>query len=228
MKVQFKPQKVWFITAPMHSFVHSCLAMAGRTSHNSAEFYLFGGEDEVNKLCSPDDMDDRDVLDPSCTSHKGVDNEYFIQRLIKKGHDIVLEHASLSVYIRTDRAMLAELTRHRLASYTVESTRYVNYKNGATFIIQEGMDAFAHNDYTIACYQSWQNYCDLMEKQGLTPEIARAVLPLGLSTHIYMTANIREWRHIIKMRTAEAAHPQMRALIGQVQTLFHNRYPILF
>ena len=140
--------------------------------------------------------------------------EKFIRARIKNGHESILEHVSLTFKIICDRAILAEITRHRLASFSVESTRYCKYDE-LTLINPPAHHNFAEN-----------NYRDLIQ-QGYPPEIARAVLPLCTKTELFMTANLREWRHILKLRTDKAAHPQMREVANQILNIFKEKLPVI-
>lgn len=151
--------------------------------------------------------------------------EQFIRMLIKRGHESVLEHVSLTFHIVTDRAIQNELVRHRLASFSVESTRYVKYNN-ATFIKPLGMEGAGFDYWLSLVEQTETSYCKLLSL-GTTPEIARDVLSLGLKSELYMTANLREWRHILKLRTAKAAHPQMRQLAGMILAIFREKLPVI-
>lgn len=145
------------------------------------------------------------------------DAENFVRSIIKRGHESVLEHVSLTFKIVCDRAIMAELTRHRLASFTVESTRYCAY-NELSFVEPPMED----------------DALELIEAEyrerllhGENPEIARAVLPLCLATELYMTANLREIRHILKLRTDKAAHPQMRQIMNQILAVFKEKLPVI-
>lgn len=152
--------------------------------------------------------------------------EDFIRMLIKRGHESVLEHAGLTFHIICDRAIQNELVRHRLCAFSVESTRYVKY-NELTFIkpiyYSEGSRYFG----------VWKTACDHAEKFykkllsiGAKPEETRDVLPLCLKSELYMTANLREWRHILKLRTSPKAHPQMRHVAGMILDIFHKNFPV--
>lgn len=153
------------------------------------------------------------------------DAENFVRSIIKRGHESVLEHVSLTFKIVCDRAIMAELTRHRLASFTVESTRYVKYDE-LTVIKQFRNDVIGEALLrplalrSESFYQDWVN-CDA------TPEQARAVLPLCTATTLYMTANLREWRHVLKLRTDKAAHPQMRQIMNQILAVFKEKLPVI-
>ena len=151
--------------------------------------------------------------------------EEFVRKLIKRGHESVLEHVSLTFHIICDRAIQNELVRHRHASFTVESTRYVKY-NELEFIRPEGI--------TNTGFYHWRRMVEHVEedykfliRNGERPEIARAVLPLCLKSELYMTANLREWRHVLKLRMAKAAHPQMRELAYQIYDVFKENLPVI-
>ena len=150
------------------------------------------------------------------------DAENFVRSIIKRGHESVLEHVSLTFKIICDRAIMAELTRHRLASFTVESTRYVNYKDGLTFI--KGTPEFGTRLHLL---RDIEDEYRLLIESGEPPELARAVLPQCTATTIYMTANLREWRHVLKLRTDKAAHPQMRHIMNQILAVFKEKLPVI-
>ncbi len=157
-------------------------------------------------------------------SHKSKlgDAENFVRKIIKLGHTSVLEHVSLTFHIICDRAIQNELVRHRHASFTVESTRYVKYKE-LTFVAA-----------TLNIAPQWAAYLKGIEdcyiyavQTGYKPEQARAVLPLCLATELYMTANLRELRHILKLRTDKAAHPQMRVVAGKILDILRDKLPVI-
>lgn len=157
------------------------------------------------------------------------DAESFVRSIIKRGHESVLEHVSLTFHIICDRAIMAELTRHRLASFTVESTRYVNYKDGLTVIADPKLNKKQRYRWELGATSAIVAYQDLIEL-GCKPEQARAVLPLCLATELYMTANLREWRHVLKLRTASkvnAAHPQMRVVAGKILDILREKLPVI-
>jgi thymidylate synthase (FAD) len=146
----------------------------------------------------------------------------FIQMLLKRGHESVLEHASASLCLICDRGISNELVRHRLASYSQESTRYCNYgkKNEITVIRPSGIssttDLDIYNIWVEACDEAETGYLALLAK-GVSPQVARSVLPTCLKTEVVMTANFREWRHFLKLRLSPAAHPDMRELAGMIR-----------
>lgn len=160
--------------------------------------------------------------------------ERFIRSIIQRGHESVIEHFNISVLFVTDRGVTHELVRHRLCAYTQESTRYCNYsKRGMTFIrpvFWEDGDA-----KSVYCYDAWLKAMAIAESvystmigKGATPQEARSVLPNSLKTEIVCTTDIREWRHILSLRSASAAHPQMRALMLPLLREFGEKLPVLF
>jgi len=156
--------------------------------------------------------------------------EKFVRNLIKRGHESVLEHFSATFKIICDRGVMAELTRHRLASFSIESTRYNAYKE-LTFI----EPCFWQNVESARLLTKWQFMMSDIERlynnfrnRGVKPEQARAILPNSLKTEIIMTANLREWRHILKLRTDKAAHPQMRQVANMILDILKEKLPIVF
>lgn len=147
----------------------------------------------------------------------------FIRKLIKRGHESVLEHVSLTFHIICDRAIQNELVRHRLASFSVESTRYVKYDE-LTFIYPSD-DIYDQIAFDNAIKATQDAYLVLTEDNP--PEDARAVLPLCTKTELYMTANLREWRHILKLRTDPSAHPQMRFIANQILNILRDKLPVI-
>jgi thymidylate synthase (FAD) len=156
----------------------------------------------------------------------------FVQRMRKSGHHAMLEHASASFRIITDRGISHEIVRHRIASYAQESTRYCNYSkdkfgNECSFILPPDMTAQQNALWTIACIRAEQIYFDMLIEDCL-PQIARSVLPNCLKTEIVMTANFREWRHFITLRLSKAAHPQIRPIARQICNILFNYAPSIF
>lgn len=135
----------------------------------------------------------------------------FVRMLIKKGHTSVLEHAVASFRIVCDRGVGNELVRHRIASYSQESTRYCRYNDEIQVIEPPGLNQEQHESWACAVLACENEYMRLL-KSGVSPQIARSVLPLCLKTEIVMTANFRSWRNFLQQRMAKEAHPQMREI----------------
>ena len=160
-------------------------------------------------------------------------SEKFVAMLIKNGHESVLEHEYITVRFICDRGISHELVRHRLASFTQESTRFCNYSkdkfdNQITVINQEFVkDSALYIHWSTACRNAELSYFSML-KCGATPQEARSVLPTCLKTELIITANLREWRLIFKQRTSKAAHPQMRMLMTGLLTELRDMIPIIF
>lgn len=185
-----------------------------------------------------------------------------IGMVIKNGHTSTLEHASISVELLTNRGVLAEITRHRLASFSVESTRYCNYsadrkgmKLCRPFWMEKGIaesmnrnpewttyclyDDFPDRDFTpheCILFSSWfqtikvieENYNTLID-DGCKPELARGILPNDLAVSMIISANVREWRHILALRhDAEHAHPDIVYVMDMLLKELNEKHPILF
>lgn len=159
----------------------------------------------------------------------------FVRKIAQvKKHRSVIEHVSVTVRFICDRGISHELVRHRLASFSQESTRYCNYSkdkfdNQLTFI----RPCFC-NDHG-SWYEIWATTLAFIEsqylyllKRGASPQEARAILPNSLKTEVVMTANLREWHHVLSLRTATAAHPQMRELMLPLLAEFTAWMPEIF
>lgn len=161
--------------------------------------------------------------------------EQFVRKLISRGHESVLEHEKITVKFVTDRATANQIVRHRLCSYSQESTRYCNYaseKFGQEItVIRPVIVDTDHRIYQVwraACQQAETAYFQLLSLPGVQPEDARFVLPHSLKTELFMTANIREWRHVLRLRAACSAHPEMRRLMIPLLLYFRQVLRPLF
>jgi len=157
----------------------------------------------------------------------------FIKMLINRGHESVLEHQSLSIKFICDRGVSHEIVRHRLCSFSQESTRYCNYSKSKfggelTFIdLSQYLTESQRVQWELSLQFSETTYLALTQ-MGCSAQIARSVLPNSLKTEIVVTTNLREWRTIFKQRTSEAAHPQMRELMIPLLKELKNTLPIIF
>ena len=142
--------------------------------------------------------------------------EKFVAGIIKSGHESVIEHEKVTVIITCDRGVTHEIVRHRIGSYSQESTRYCNYgkeKFGEEitvikpFFYDQGTEKYSH--WSRTCHSAEHRYLSLIDKESTAQE-ARSVLPNSLKTEIVVTFNMREWRHFFKLRCSAKAHPQMR------------------
>ena len=156
----------------------------------------------------------------------------FLKMIIAHGTESVLEHEKITVRFICDRGVSHELVRHRIASYSQESTRYCNYGNNGelTFVKPCWVTDETDDNYRrwlLAMIFAERTYLDMLAA-GWTPQQARSVLPNSLKTDIVMTANIREWRTIFKLRCSPKAHPQMRDIMIPLFDHFKQILPELF
>lgn len=160
--------------------------------------------------------------------------EKFIRNILKRGHESVIEHASITFKIVCDRGVSHEIVRHRIARYSQESTRYCNYSqdkfgNELSFIkpcLWE-TDSESYKIWESAMLQIEKNYFSLIDN-GASPQEARSILPNSLKTEIYVTMNLREWRHFLKLRTSKAAHPQMQEVSIMIYDVLVKKLPVIF
>lgn len=158
----------------------------------------------------------------------------FVENILKRGHESVIEHEKVTVRIVCDRGVSHEIVRHRIASYSQESTRYCNYQkdkfgNELTFIkpVFWEENSPEYNIWYDTTQKIEENYMQLIN-MGAKPQEARSILPNSLKTEIVVTMNLREWRHFFKLRTSEAAHPQMREIADLILKEFKRLIPIVF
>lgn len=178
----------------------------------------------------------------------GESAKKFVRMLIKNEHEAMIENTdNISVLFTVDRGVTHELVRHRPASFAQESTRYCNYSqekfggdinviNIKTGIETEGkiVDPMVIGElvaeWTNAMQDAEKHYMRMLEL-GATPQIARSVLPTSVKADITVTANLREWRHILKLRavgTTGRPHPQMVEIMVPLAKEFHELIPVVF
>lgn len=167
--------------------------------------------------------------------------ERFIRNILKLGHESVIEHEAITVRMICDRGITHEVVRHRIASYSQESTRYCNYagdkfNNQITVIdLAGGFEYDLNNETDRAKYEVWteameqaeQSYFRMLEL-GATPQEARSVLPNSLKTEIMITMNLRAWRNFFRLRCDSHAHPQMREVANIALQVFKEKLPVFF
>jgi len=161
-------------------------------------------------------------------------SKQFVRRLLNSGHHSVIEHISVTVRFICDRGISHELVRHRLASYSQESTRYANYsknKFGKEITVIRPLfwdeDSPQYHQWLAAMENAESAYMKLIEL-GARPEQARTVLPNSLKTEVVMTCNLREWRNVFSLRCSNAAHPQIREIMLPLLNEFKEKIPVVF
>ena len=174
----------------------------------------------------------------TCYRSEGLITEDSYKKLLKncinRGHESILEHEKITIRMRCDVGVYKDLTRHRFASFSIESTRYCNY----------GKDKFDRElkvikpcniDEDSNLYAFWKNTMERIEMNylhmtdnGATPDQMRMILPHSTAAEVTMTANIREWRHILELRCSKAVHPAIRQLLIPLLLKFKEDMPELF
>lgn len=169
-------------------------------------------------------------------SHRAEDKQTedswkrFIQNVVLEHGDwSIVEHAIVTVDFYVDRGITHEIVRHRLFSFTQESTRFVNYqkKQEPNFVFPFPEEE-TRNQWTKCIEKCEETYKDLVENWKVSPQIARSVFPNALASRLIVTGNLRNWRHFFIMRTTKEAHPQMREVTIPLLAQFKERIPILF
>lgn len=157
-----------------------------------------------------------------------------LNNCITRGHESILEHEKITIRMTCDIGVYKDLTRHRIASFSVESTRYCNY----------GKDKFDNEikvmrpcniDPNSKLYEHWttameqiENEYLAMSKEGATADQLRMLLPHSTAAEVTMTANIREWKHIFNLRANNHAHPAIQQLLIPLLLLFKKEMPEIF
>lgn len=193
----------------------------------------------VERIWDPT-MDNRNsMIDSARLCYKSVPKNVeadskLLKNCVKKRHWSPIEHSIVKVRLVCDRGISHELVRHRLSSFNQESTRYCNYSHGK-FGSQISVVKPYHIHKDSMEYYIWRKQCEDAEKAyfdllelGVTPETARAVLPTCLAATIDITANLREWYHILDLRTSRQAHPDMRLALHHVLSYLSDAYPEIF
>jgi thymidylate synthase (FAD) len=174
------------------------------------------------------------------TSYKSEDcisvdsAEKFVKMIMNNGHLSVIEHQFVTVRVICDRGVSHEIVRHRLASYTQESTRYCNYTKGK-FGSEITVIKPCFWDEQDEKFKIWKQSIEQIEivynkliALGASPQEARSILPNSLKTEIVMTMNLREWHHFFTLRVSKSAHPQMREIAIPLLKEFQDKIPVVF
>lgn len=164
----------------------------------------------------------------------GESYKSLLKNCVNRGHESILEHEKITVRIICDIGVYKDLTRHRHASFSIESTRYCNYgkdkfDNQIKFIepvnIEKGTEL----------YEEWKKTCSLIENSytkmvelGATPDQMRMILPHSTAALVTMTANIREWKHILSLRCTKHAHPAVEQVMIPLLLHFKQNMPEIF
>ena len=157
-----------------------------------------------------------------------------LKNCLNRGHESILEHEKITIRMCCDIGVYKDLTRHRFGSFSIESTRYCNYgkdkfDNEIKFIepcnIEKGTTEYAQWFNTMNIIEKTYNE---MTRLGCIPDQMRMILPHSTAAEVVMTANIREWRHILSLRAAKMTHPSVQQLMIPLLLYFKEKMPELF
>lgn len=163
-------------------------------------------------------------------SHKKI-----IKHILSVNHESTLEHHAITVRFICNRGFTHEMVRHRLCSFSQESTRYCNYAKGKFGSELTAIQPPTWDKWTADQKATWEKAMNESERWylhgvdiGLKAQEARGMLPIDIKTEIVVTANLRQWKHIFNLRTAKAAHPSMRQLMIPLCDEFKNKIPLIY
>lgn len=171
-----------------------------------------------------------------------------LKNCINRGHESVLEHEKITIRMICDIGVYKDLTRHRFASFSIESTRYCNYGKDKfdneikfiepVFYTPETIESYTNDADKANCLktQYWkrcmeiieEHYMDMLENTKATPDELRMLLPHSTAAQVTMTANIREWKHILSLRAQKMTHPAVQQLMIPLLLLFKQEMPEIF
>jgi len=167
---------------------------------------------------------------------KITDESYktLLRNCINRGHESILEHEKITIRMVCDIGVYKDLTRHRHASFSIESTRYCNYgkdkfDNEIKFIepVNIEKDTEIYNEWKKSCEQIEEHYIKMVNL-GATPDQMRMILPHSTAALVTMTANIREWKHILSLRCTKHAHPAVEQVMIPLLLHFKENMPEIF
>jgi thymidylate synthase (FAD) len=248
MKIKVVDPKVWMLTSrdEARRQLARCAFAAGLSRGRLDIYSSYGFQEGTPSTCEAD----RDDFGRDTVVKSFAEAEALVGRLLAiepYPHETVIEHSGVSFLFRMSRIASHEIVRHRLAAITQQSTRYCESgKDGSVTFIRpldrpetdcgeysyddrykpESIVAAAAPSWVMDAERSIDGYREAI-KYGRKREFARYQLPHCIEVWLQMTANFREWRHIIRLRTSKAAAPEMRMLFEQVKTGLKHISPVL-
>jgi thymidylate synthase (FAD) len=168
-----------------------------------------------------------DDIDENFTTDKIKD---LLSKVISSGHHSVLEHASFTFGVEgVSRALLAQLTRHRIASFSVQSQRYVKFKSGVDFVFP---NTIKKDEKLLGKYNNFLKSTESLYKEfldaGIPAEDARYILPNAVTTQIIITMNARELRHFFSLRCCNRSQWEIKEMSCRMLNLARKEVPLLF
>ena len=166
----------------------------------------------------------------TCTQTKGKgDSDGFVKRLLKMGHMSPVEFGFADVLIECDRAIQQELTRHRLFSFLIESTRWIDYRKKPLRFVTKPPKGMTVPEEAVELLEEFCELCadvyDALLALGAPRDYARKAFVLALASKMRMAGNLRAWFEMIPKRVSKAAHPEIREVVGKVAEILLGRHP---
>lgn len=180
-------------------------------------------------LLSCTENGDELAAEAASTCYASKPSTFVLRKTIESGHESVIEHVSFTFQIEgVSRALLAQLTRHRIASFSVMSQRYCDMSS-AQFVVP---DSIKQNPL---CIKLWNNITEeiidsykAFTDAGIPKEDARFILPNACCTNIVLTMNARELRHFFSLRCCNRAQWEIRELADKMLVLCKDKCPVIF
>lgn len=183
--------------------------------------------ERIARVCyNSENRMDCDCADGNCQKCQDRRRK-FLGGLKSNHHDSIFEHATATLFLITDRGITHELVRHRLASYTQSSTRYIKYDDDLPVVRPLFKSAEEETSWREAMLSAEKSYREMLAA-GVPAQNARDVLPTCTAAKIFVTANFREWRHILALRLAPGAHPKIRVLARLILEQLAPHCPVYF
>lgn len=197
---------------------------AGRWDYGEKNAQRLGQLSKMTRLATEDELSGKTKVPEGLLASNPMqvsEQVPIIQKYLAMGHESMVEMSFASFFITGSRTFLAEISRHRLLSLQVESQRFTKYDN------RQPEELFLDTDDR----ELWALYVDALDlykkkrAEGMAPQIARYVLPNATMTNMVIGANVREWRHILKLRLDKSAQPEMQEIMRMVYDLLVEIYP---
>lgn len=153
-----------------------------------------------------------------------------IRRWIASGEESMVEMVDAAFFITCSRVVSHEIVRHRLASFQQESQRYVDYTAESIedlFYYEPALDDEGYDVVELVYAHALNAYNELVAA-GVKKQVARYVLPNGTRVRMVMKANLREWRHILKLRMHKSAQPEMQIIANAIHDSLLSKFPEVF
>lgn len=207
---------------------------------------------EISKINGKEIMKNIEKACRTCYRSENLTGEETYKKLLEncitRGHESILEHEKITIRMCCDIGVYKDLTRHRFGSFSIESTRYCNYSkdkfdNNIKFIkpvfYKESWKDKTYEEYITDkeeqqsmiwynCMQDIEETYLKMSKLDSKPDEMRMILPHSTAAEVVMTANIREWKHILSLRTTKMAHPSVQQLMIPLLLYFQEEMPEIF